>query len=54
MIFLVDLKLRLEVAEESVVLHKKLLDEKEHELARTMNTMNEENWSKISELTNEK
>jgi hypothetical protein len=46
--------LKLEVAEESVELHKKLLGEKEHELVKTMNTINEENWSKISELTNEK
>lgn len=49
-----DLTLKIEVANESVEMQKRLLDEKERELTRTMNTVNEENWAKISELTNEK
>ena len=49
-----DLKLKLDIANESIELHKKLLDEKERDLAKTMNTINEENWTKITELTNEK
>ena len=49
-----DLKLKVEIANESVQLQKKILDEKERELAKTMNTINEENWTKINDLTNEK
>lgn len=49
-----DMTLKIEVANESVEMQKRLLDEKERELTRTMNTVNEENWAKISELTNEK
>lgn len=35
-------------------MYKKLLEEKERELAKQMNTINEENWAKITELTNDK
>ena len=38
----------------AVDLHKKLLDEKERELAKAVNVANDEHWTKISELTNEK
>ena len=49
-----DLKLKIEIANENVQLQKKILEEKERELAKTMNGINEENWTKINELTNEK
>ncbi len=49
-----ELKLKLEVANESVALHKKLVEEKEREIQQTMSSINEENWTKINELTNEK
>jgi hypothetical protein len=35
-------------------MQKKILDEKERELVQSMNSTNEENWNKITELTNEK
>jgi len=49
-----DLKLKLEIANESVALHRSLVDDKEREIAQTINRINEENWTKINELTNEK
>ena len=42
------------MANNSVELQKKMLEEKERELAKTMSSINEENWTKITELTNEK
>ena len=38
----------------SLDLQKKMLEEKERELTKAMNSINEENWTKITELTNEK
>jgi hypothetical protein len=49
-----DLKLKLEIANGNVEVQKRMLEEKDRELAKSMNTVNEENWSKITELTNEK
>jgi hypothetical protein len=42
------------MANGNVEMQKKMLEEKERELAKIMNNINEENWSKITELTNEK
>ena len=49
-----DLKVKLEIENNSVEMYKKLVDEKERELAKQMNSVNEDNWNKITELTNEK
>jgi hypothetical protein len=49
-----DLKLKVEIANENVQMQKRLIDEKERELAKTMNGINEENWTKINDLTNDK
>ena len=35
-------------------MQKKNLVEKERELTKSMNSINEENWTKITDLTNEK
>jgi hypothetical protein len=48
------MKLKIEIANNSVELQKKILEEKDRELSKTMNSVNEENWNKINELTNEK
>ncbi len=49
-----DLKVKLEIENNSVEMYKKLLEEKERELVKQMNSVNDENWNKINELTNEK
>ncbi len=49
-----DLKIKLEIENNSVEMYKKLIEEKDRELTKHMNSMNEENWNKITELTNEK
>ena len=49
-----ELKTKNDVLASAVDLHKKLLDEKERELAKAVNVANDEHWSKIGELTNEK
>lgn len=49
-----DLKQKIEEANEHIKTQNKMLEEKEIEVNRTMNKINEENWAKISELTNEK
>lgn len=42
------------MANGNVEMQKKILDDKERELAKIMNSINEENWTKITDLTNEK
>jgi hypothetical protein len=49
-----EVRLKLEIAQGSLEVQKKLLEEKDRELTRSMNTINEENWTKITDLTNEK
>lgn len=49
-----DLKLKLEIAEGNLATQRKLIEEKEREITKAMNTVNDDNWSKINELTNEK
>lgn len=49
-----ELKNKLEMAQASIDTQKKLLEEKERELTKTMNSVNDDNWTKINELTNEK
>jgi hypothetical protein len=49
-----DLRLKLDLATQNVETHRKMLEEKDRELTKNMNSLNEENWSKITELTNEK
>lgn len=49
-----DLTLKIEIANNNVELQKKLLEEKDRELTKTINGVNEDNWTKINELTNEK
>jgi hypothetical protein len=52
--FLKELKTKNDVLASAVDLHKKLLDEKDRELAKAVNVANDEHWNKINELTNEK
>lgn len=49
-----DLMMKVEIANNNAELQKKLLDEKDRELAKTINGVNEDNWARITELTNEK
>ena len=49
-----DLKLKVEIAQGNVNAQERMLEEKERELAKSMNSINEENWGKITELTNDK
>lgn len=42
------------MANNNVDMQKRLLDEKDRELTQRMNGINDENWTKITELTNEK
>lgn len=44
----------MEIANGNVEMQKRILEEKERDLTKTMNGINEDNWSKITELTNEK
>ncbi|CAF0714870.1 unnamed protein product [Brachionus calyciflorus] len=49
-----DLMTKVEIANNKAEIQRKLLEEKDRELSKTINGVNEESWTKITELTNEK
>jgi hypothetical protein len=49
-----DLNTKYEICEGNLQTQKLLVEEKEREVSKNVNAVHEENWVKISELTNEK
>ena len=49
-----DMQLKLDVANQTIEMQRKMHEEKDVEMAKAINAINEENWTKISELANEK